>query len=195
MTILKTSGREALNHKKWFTETFSKEEIEELLRLGIECKADNKFFKFEILDLYGYIANQNLKKNEALYEKFVDRYIALVPSFLANQIDRNLIKNDKYYAAWFFNRHCFFEDYKKAKETPFFSKGCKFLWSPVLDKNTPEECSRYNNKVFDINEVFLEQAVIHWEKPRRGCRCALLILRESSFKDELKSGEFELWKG
>jgi len=165
-----------------------------LRNIGVECNADNKFYKYEILDIFGHLRNRKLKKCEVLHQRFVDRYISLVPQFLISHIDINAIKTDDYYAAWFFNRHCFFESYKQAKNKPAWSGIHKLLWSPIIDNGTPDECKLYNNKLFNIDDEFLEQAVLHWEKPSRGCRCALLVLRESSFKQKLESGQCEMWK-
>ncbi|WP_347473845.1 hypothetical protein [Acinetobacter thermotolerans] len=191
--MLDNSKKEAISHKNWFNKAFSKEEVEQLRQIGIECKADHNFFNFEILDIFGCITNRKLKKFETLYARFIDRYIALIPSFLRIYIDRDMLENDQYYAAWFFNRHSFFEVYKRALETPSWNGKHKVLWSPVLDIYTPKECYLYANKLFDMDDVFLEQAVAHWEKPRRGCRCALLTVRESSYKTRLSSGQYELW--
>ncbi len=193
MMIHEQSKIEVSNHKAWFQSTFDANEVGQLHNIGIECNADKKFYKYEILDIFGHLKNRKLKKCEALHQKFVERYISLVPPFLRNQIDVELIRVDDYYAAWFFNRHCFFEDYKRAKNKPAWTGAHKLLWSPVIDNLTPDECKLYSNKIFNIDDDFLEQAVLHWEKPKRGCRCALLALRESSFKKELELGRCEMW--
>lgn len=193
MMIHEQSKIEASNHKLWFQSAFNADEVERLHNIGIECNADKKFYKYEILDIFGHLKNRKLKKCEALHQKFVERYISLVPPFLRNQIDIEMIKVDDYYAAWFFNRHCFFEDYKQVKNRPTRGGAYKLLWSPVMDNLTPDECKLYSNKIFNIDDAFLEQAVLHWEKPTRGCRCALLVLREMSYKAKLNSGQYELW--
>ncbi|WP_152630370.1 hypothetical protein [Acinetobacter ursingii] len=136
-------------YKNWFNASFTNEEIIFLGSIGVECKADHNFFKFEILDIASNIKNYRLKKYPKLYERFVDRYIQLTPEFLHSQIDRELLKEDSYYAAWFFNRHCFLEVQKKAKETALTDKKYKFdrvyvLWSPCNDMMCAEKTGGFN---------------------------------------------------
>lgn len=185
---------EASNHRAWFQSTFNADEIERLHNIGVECNADKRFYKYEILDIFGHLKNRKLKKCEALHQKFIERYISLVPLFLRNQIDVELIRVDDYYAAWFFNRHCFFEEYKQAKSKSAWGGARKLLWSPIIDNHTPDECMPYSNKIFNIDDEFLGQAILHWEKPRRGCRCALLVLNEDNANKRVESGQYTIWK-
>lgn len=185
---------EASNHREWFQSTFNADEIEQLHNIGVECNADKRFYKYEILDIFGHLKNRKLKKCEALHQKFIERYISLVPPFLRNQIDVELIRVDDYYAAWFFNRHCFFKEFENANQrTLLGNKKILFLWSPIIDIHTPNECQKYANKVFSTNETLLEHAVIHWEKPRRGCRCALFALSEHNARKQIESGQSTMW--
>lgn len=195
MMIHEQSKIEASNHKAWFQSTFNADEIEQLHNIGVECNADKRFYKYEILDIFGHLKNRKLKKCEALHQKFIERYISLVPPFLRNQIDVELIRVDDYYAAWFFNRHCFFKEFENANQrTLLGNKKILFLWSPVVDIHAPNECKKYANKVFSTNETLLEHAVIHWEKPRRGCRCALLVLSEHYARKGIESGRYTMWE-
>lgn len=185
---------EASNHREWFQSTFNADEIEQLHNIGVECNADKRFYKYEILDIFEHLKNRKLKKCEALHQKFIERYISLVPPFLRNQIDVELIRVDDYYAAWFFNRHCFFKEFENANQrTLLGNKKILFLWSPIIDIHTPNECQKYANKVFSTNETLLEHAVIHWEKPRRGCRCALFALSEHNARKQIESGQSTMW--
>ncbi|WP_218952042.1 hypothetical protein [Acinetobacter sp. YH12021] len=184
---------EASNHREWFQSTFNADEIEQLHNIGVECNADKRFYKYEILDIFGHLKNRKLKKCEALHQKFIERYISLVPLFLRNQIDDELIRVDDYYAAWFFNRHCFFEEYRQAKSKSAWGGTRKLLWSPVIDNLTPDECMPYSNKIFNIDDEFLGQAILHWEKPRRGCRCALFVLSEHNARKQIESGQSTMW--
>lgn len=195
MMIHEQSKIEASNHKAWFQSTFNANEVEQLHNIGVECNADKRFYKYEILDIFGHLKNRKLKKCEALHQKFVERYISLVPPFLRNQVDVELIKADDYYAAWFFNRHCFFREFESENQKALLTnKKRLFLWSPIIDIHTPEECKKYKSKIFSSNGILLEHAVIHWEKPRRGCRCALFTLNESRAKKEIELGRCTIWK-
>lgn len=195
MTIHEQSKIEASNHREWFQSTFNADEIEQLHNIGVECNADKRFYKYEILDIFGHLKNRKLKKCEALHQKFIERYISLVPPFLRNQIDVELIRVDDYYAAWFFNRHCFFKEFENANQRALLgNKKILFLWSPIIGIHTPNECKKYANKVFSTNEALLEHAVIHWEKPRRGCRCALLVLSEHYARKGIESGRYTMWE-
>lgn len=171
---------ERKNYRDWFSSAFNKDEIEFLSSIGIECGADHKFFKFEILSIYDHLRNYKLKKNSALYDKVVDRYIDLVPKFLRSQIDKSLLKEDQYYAAWFFNRHCFFKKIEEVKNSYQNSIGYRqeyLLWAPIVDSNCPDECKVFNNRIYHVlDESFLERAIEHWANVRRGCRCALMAL-------------------
>lgn len=193
MMIHDQSKIEASNHKAWFQSTFNADEIEQLHNIGVDCNADKRFYKYEILDIFGHLTNRKLKKCEALHQKFIERYISLVPPFLRNQIDVELIRVDDYYAAWFFNRHCFFEEHRQAKSKSAWGGTRKLLWSPTIDNLTPDECMPYSNKIFNIDDEFLEQAILHWEKPRRGCRCALFVLSEQNARKHIESGQSTMW--
>jgi len=193
MMIHEQSKIEASNHREWFQSTFNADEIEQLHNIGVECNADKRFYKYEILDIFGHLKNRKLKKCEALHQKFIERYISLVPPFLRNQIDVELIRVDDYYAAWFFNRHCFFEEYRQAKSKLAWGGTRKLLWSPIIDNLTPDECMPYSNKIFNIDDEFLGQAILHWEKPRRGCRCALFALSEHNARKQIESGQSTMW--
>lgn len=194
MTIHEQSKIEASNHREWFQSTFNADEIEQLRNIGIVCQADHKFYKNEILDIFGHIENRKLKKLDKLYQKFLDRYISLIPTFLIALVDRDLIESDIYYAAWFFNRHSFFFEFERESQKSLTNKTKLFLWSPVVDIHTPNECKKYANKVFSTNETLLDHAVIHWEKPRRGCRCALLVLSEQHARKGIESGRYTMWE-
>ncbi|WP_156189125.1 hypothetical protein [Acinetobacter indicus] len=186
---------QANNHKEWFFTAFGSNEIEQLRNIGIECQADHQYFKNEILDIFGCIQNRKLKKLDHLYQKFIERYIELIPTFLVHQIDRVMLENDAYYAAWFFNRHCFFMELEREREKSLLTNKSKlFLWSPVIDIHSPKECEMYENKIFSSYEILLEHAVIHWEQPRRGCRCALLVLNEDNANKRIESGQYTIWK-
>lgn len=193
-----SAGRFA--YKNWFNSSFTGEEINLLSSIGVECKADHNFFKFEILDIAFDIKNYKLKKYPSLYEKFVDRYIQINPRFLHSQIDRELLKEDHYYAAWFFNRHCFLEDQKKAKETALNNSGSKFdrvyvLWSPCDDMHCPKECLLHKNMIYHVlDEEFIEHSVDHWMTIKRGCRCCLISLTESNVRDKISKGQYVLSK-
>lgn len=171
---------ERKNYRDWFSSAFNKDEIEFLSSIGIECGADHKFFKFEILSIYDHLRNYKLKRNSTLYDKVIDRYINLVPKFLQSQIDKNLLKEDQYYAAWFFNRHCFFEKISEAKKEALKATSYSreyLLWSPIIDINCQEECKVFENKIYHVlDENFIEAAVDHWANIKRGCRCALMAL-------------------
>lgn len=170
--------RESIAYTNWFNSTFNNAEKEVLSSIGIECEADHKFFKSEILDIAGNLTNYKLKREVELYEKFIDRYIQLIPKYLHSQIDREKLKKDKYYSAWFFNRHCFFELIKQAQENFRRQNGAReyLLWSPLIDNFTPDECKSFENKVFHcMDDKFLEAAVEHWLEVKQGCRCSLLM--------------------
>lgn len=179
-------------YKQWFNESFSLDELEVLRSIGVVCEADHRFFKLEILTIFGYLTNQKLKNYPHLYQKIIDRYIDINPPFIRAQIDRNLIENDKYYAAWFFNRVVFFENYKQGKER-LKNTRLKLLWEPLLDNHTPLNCYDFKNKIFDFGEVFLEQAIIHWEKPNKGCRCSLRVVRESVIENKIELKQYQIW--
>ncbi|HCK31797.1 hypothetical protein [Acinetobacter ursingii] len=178
-------------YKNWFNASFTNEEIIFLGSIGVECKADHNFFKFEILDIASNIKNYRLKKYPKLYERFVDRYIQLTPEFLHSQIDRELLKEDSYYAAWFFNRHCFLEVQKKAKETALTDKKYKFdrvyvLWSPCNDTHSPKECLLHKSVIYHVlDNEFIEHSVDHWMTIRKGCRCTLITLTEDEVKNQI----------
>lgn len=183
-----TNNLEILAYKNWFNSSFTNEERSLLSSIGVDCKAEHIYFKHEILDIYGDITNHELKKHPDLYERFIDRYIELMPKPLRSQIDRDLLKEDKYYAAWFFNRHCFFEKYQELQA------GQYLLWSPIIDVNTPDECKEYDAKLFNGDDKFLTIAESHWKIPQSGCRCSLMILRERQIKRGIDAGQFDFYK-
>ncbi|MDM1019704.1 hypothetical protein QSV37_05175 [Acinetobacter sp. VNK23] len=177
------NSKERQAYRDWFSSAFNKNEIEFLSSIGVECEADHKFFKFEILDIFDYLRNYKLKKNSALYDKVVDRLIVLLPKYIQHQVDRELLKDDQYYLAWFFNRHCFFERINEAKKEAEKSTDYSreyLLWSPIIDINCPEECKVFNNKTYHVlDKSFIEAAVDHWANIKRGCRCALMALTKA----------------
>lgn len=176
-------------YKEWFGLTFNETEIDWLKSIGIECRADNQFFKNETLDIYGFISNRKLKNNSDLYERFLDRYIELIPRFLRSSVDREALKSNKYYAAWYFNRYCFFETYEETKSKTAHG----LLWAPLIDLHTPAECQKYVDKAFWVDDAFLEEAVSHWEKNREGCRCSLISVREKQLMRDVESGKITIW--
>lgn len=115
----------------------------------------------------------------------------LVPKFLHTKIDRELLKNSKYYAAWFFNRHCFLAEQQKAKESAlgcdeFKSKREYVLWSAVNDSYCPQECLQYNNTIYHVlDDEFIEHSVNHWITIQQGCRCSLITLTENNVKKQI----------
>ncbi|MCH7393766.1 hypothetical protein MMP66_05660 [Acinetobacter dispersus] len=171
---------ERQDYKAWFSSTFEKEEIEFLSSIGVVCRADHKFFKYEILDISDHLRNYKLKSYHTLYDRIVDRLIFLLPKYIQHQVNRELLKEDEYYLAWFFNRHCFFEKIVEVKTLYQNSKAYRpeyLLWAPIIDINCPEECKIFKNKIYHVlDEKFLEIAVEHWADVRRGCRCALMAL-------------------
>ncbi|NKG34791.1 hypothetical protein [Acinetobacter junii] len=183
---------ERKNYREWFFSTFNNEEIEFLSSIGIECGADHKFFKFEILDIFDHLRNYKLKKNSALYERVVDRYIDLVPKFIRSQIDRSLLKEDQYYSAWFFNRHCFFEKINEAKKESLKATDYSreyLLWCPIIDINCPKECVMFKNNIYHVlDDKFIEIAVDHWANIKRGCRCALMALSKEQVNKRQSMG-------
>lgn len=165
-------------YKNWFDSTFNNIEKETLSKLKVECCSDHQFFKYQLLDIARHLENYKLKKEIDLYDKFIDRYIELIPKYLHSQINKERLKEDKYYLAWFFNRYCFFEVIKDAQDNFKNSNGAyeHVLWSPLIDKLTPNECREFENKVYHcMDEVFLNSAVDHWASVRDGCRCSLIL--------------------
>ncbi|MEN8368436.1 hypothetical protein [Acinetobacter bereziniae] len=173
-------------YKQWFDLNFNPSEKQALLDIGIECKADHKYFKYEILDIFSFLKNYNLRKLPNLYERFLERYIELNPVYIRSQIDRDLLRTDDYYAAWFFCRHCFFSIFDETKKR----QDRVLLWAPLIDTNTPSECIQYLNKVFNTDDIFLEQAILHWQSPNRGCRCTLLTMRRDQL---IKNPDLNFW--
>lgn len=180
MVLIMDNSKEKQEYKDWFYSTFNESEIDFLSSIGVTCGADHQYFKFEILNNSEHLDNYKLKKNKYLYEKFLDRFIELTPQYLRHLINRNLLKDDKYYVAWFFNRHCFFKKIDEVKSSYLNAvayRGEYVQWVPIIDINSPEECKIFNNKIYHIqDEKFLEIAVDHWANVRRGCRCALMAL-------------------
>lgn len=165
-------------HKEWFDQ-FSDEDVSLLASIGYECGAEHNFFKQEILNIADALQNRKLKKIPHIYQKFLDRYLDLVPDHIKCQADKNLIADDKYYRAWFFNRQMFIFDYLVARDN--FTKGRKLLshalWSPLLDIHAPESCYQFKDKIFHVaDEQFEILAAQHWSKPQRGCRCCLVSI-------------------
>ncbi|AYO54202.1 hypothetical protein [Acinetobacter wuhouensis] len=172
----------------WFNSSFTNDEVLLLSKIGIECGADQNFFKYEILDIFGFITNRKLKTHLDLYEKFITRYKQLIPSFLHSQIDETLLREDRYYAAWFFNRHCFLKEQEKAKNSALGIDGFKLrreyvIWCPIDDIYCPEECLFHKNIVYHVlDDEFIEYSINHWMKVKQGCRCALISFTESSVR-------------
>ncbi|MCU4319393.1 hypothetical protein KTH44_09660 [Acinetobacter bereziniae] len=173
-------------YKEWFNLNFDTSEKQALLDIGIECKADHKYFKYEILDIYDFLRNYKLRKLPNLYDKILDRFIKLNPVHVRSQIDRNRLSSDEYYSAWFVNRFCFFNALGEAKKR----LNVVLLWAPLIDTNTPSECHQYLNKIFNIDDSFLEQAILHWQSPNRGCRCSLLTIRRDQL---IKNPDLNFW--
>lgn len=165
-------------HKLWFSQ-FSAEDIGLLASIGIEYGAEHKFFKQEILNIADALRNRKLKKIPHLFHKFINRYLDLVPDHIKSQADRNLLIEDNYYRAWFFNRQMFIFHYLVAKDN--FAKGMRhfshLLWSPLLDIHAPESCRKFQDSVFHVNdEQFEKLAAQHWSKPQKRCRCCLMSI-------------------
>lgn len=174
------NSKEKQEYMDWFYSTFNDTEIEFLSSIGVTCGAEHQYFKFEILNNSEHLDNYKLKQTKKLYDRFLDRFIELNPKYLRYQIDRNLLKEDKYYAAWFFNRHCFFEKINEAKKESLKATDYSreyLLWSPITDINCPEECVVFKNNIYHVlDEKFIEIAIEHWANVHRGCRCALMAL-------------------
>lgn len=178
-------------YKKWFYTTFSEDEITLLESYGVEFDGDYRFsmvlgqdndesdddynidFKNEPLELVQHIDNYKFRKNlPELHEKFIDRYITFVPNFIRKQIDRDMLKNDKYYCAWFCKRYCFFQHAEEVKVSTTDRTWVK--WYPIIDNRTPKECHAFEGKKFDPHsEEFKTLAEEHWSTIRHGCRCGL----------------------
>lgn len=175
-------SREA--HKKWFSQ-FNTNDIDILTSIGLECGADHLFFKQEILNIFDGLRNRKLKKHPWLYHRFVNRYLDLIPEHIKAQVDRKLLIEDQYYCAWFFNRQMFIFNYLIAKDG-FENKTSKHIhlhWVPLIDIHSPDDCYKFQNKVFHVNDLNFEKfAVEHWSRPQRGCRCSLIALTESKVK-------------
>ena len=58
---LMSNSTSRIAYKNWFNSSFTGEEINLLSSIGVECKADHNFFKFEILDIASDIKNYKLK--------------------------------------------------------------------------------------------------------------------------------------
>jgi len=176
------------SHSSWF-EQFNQNEIELLSSIGVNCGANHKFFKQEILNIFDALRNRKLKKSLELYHRFVNRYLELVPEHIRIQADWRLLEEDQYYSAWFFNRQMFIFDYLVAKDNfNNRSNGLSYLlWAPLIDIHTPEDCYQFQNKVFHVSDLEFEKlAIEHWKQPRRGCRCALISLTEDKAKARMK---------
>lgn len=176
------------SHSSWF-EQFNQNEIELLSSIGVNCGANHKFFKQEILNIFDALRNRKLKKSPELYHRFVNRYLGLVPEHIRIQADWRLLEEDQYYSAWFFNRQMFIFDYLVAKDNfNNRSNGLSYLlWAPLIDIHTPEDCYQFQNKVFHVSDLEFEKlAIEHWKQPRRGCRCALISLTEDKAKARMK---------
>lgn len=179
-------------HKQWFHSAFVESEIVYLKDNGITCQADHKFFKNEIVLISTYISDYRFKLENGLYEKFVDRFIELIPKYLHYQIDRELMIDDIYYRAWFYNRKLFMDMIDRArieasKATPWSRD--YVLWSPIIDINSLDECIKMNNKLFHVmDENFLRKSVEHWAEVRRGCRCALIALNRAEVDKRQQMG-------
>lgn len=171
-------------HRKWFSQ-FSANDIDVLASIGLECGADHRFFKQEILNIFDALRNRKLKKHPCLYHRFVNRYLDLIPEHIRVQVDRKLLIEDQTYCAWFFNRQMFIFDYLIAKDG-FENKTSKHIhlfWAPLIDIHSPEDCYKFQNKLFHVSDLNFEKlASEHWGQPRRGCRCGLIALTESNAK-------------
>lgn len=178
-TILINESRQA--YKQWFN-TFTPDERTELQALGVVCRAELKFFKQEILDIYSHLNNRKLKQNKILYKKFIDRYIKLVPATIHPHINRAILEEDRHYQAWFFSRQMFVFNYLIAKHRIDSGEHTVFthlLWTPTIDALTPESCYGLKNKVFKMaEEDFKKCALGHWSRPQKGCRCGLISITE-----------------
>lgn len=172
-------------YKEWFSR-FSAEDISLLTSIGCECGAEHNFFKQEILNIFDALGNRKLKNIPHLYHQFVNRYLDLVPEHISVQADRNLLIDDDYYRAWFFNRQMFIFDYLVAKDN-FANSRKRFshmLWSPLLDIHAPESCYQFKDKIFHVtDEQFEKLAAQHWSKPQRGCRCCLMSITAEKAND------------
>lgn len=171
-------------HKKWFSQ-FSNNDVDILESIGLACSADHNFFKQEILNIFDALSNRKLKTHPYLYRRFVSRYLDLIPEHIRVQVDRKLITEDQTYCAWLFNRQMFIFDYLIAKDgfKNNTSKHIYLLWAPLIDIHSPEDCYKFQNKVFHVNDLNFEKlAVEHWSRPRRGCRCSLIALTEIKAK-------------
>ena len=176
-------------HKEWFAQ-FGAEDVSLLTSIGYECGAEHNFFKQEILNIFDALENRKLKNIPHLYHQFVNRYLDLVPKHIKAQVDRNLLINDNYYRAWFFNRQMFIFEFLVAKDN--FIKGKKrfshVLWIPLLDIHTPESCYQFKDKVFHVtDEQFEKLAAQHWSKPQKGCRCCLISMTAEKANSYIKS--------
>ncbi len=182
-----TINSDKIAYEKWFEKAFSVQEKDFLLSIGISCQPDRDFFKYEILDISDHITNHKLKKHIDLYGRFIDRFVELNPLYLRSLIDRDKLKTDDYYVAWFFNRHCFFENIR------ILNNDQLLLWAPIVDSYTPEDCRKYSNIVFQKNEI-IEIAINHWEKPQSGCRCCSIILSHKQFLKGIDDGKFDSYR-
>lgn len=167
------------SYKLWFN-SMSDEEREELSAIGIQCRADAQFFKQEILDIHSHLNNPKLKENRLLFNKFINRFLALIPKNIHSYIDREFLEADSDYRAWLISRQMFVFNYLIAKSNFDLSKGENYshiLWSPVIDSATPQQCYDFNNKIFKITDIeFQRSATEHWSKPQKGCKCSLISI-------------------
>lgn len=184
---MEIASDEVLNYLTWYNQLDIKFK-DYLSSIGAECRANHIFFKYEILDLAGWLDLYKLKLCPELFEICIDRYISLIPISLHTQIERKLLLESRMYRAWFFNRHCFLktlEDILLNNDNlaPYIK------WSPVIDNTSPEECKILNGKILDLrDESTLNLVDEHWDKIKIGCRCDVLhISRYKQLKLGLKA--------
>ena len=138
------------------------------------------------MNIFDFLKNYKLNKHPLLQEKIVDRFIQLIPKFLHQKVDRKLLVEDSYYAAWFTSRHCFLEAQRNARESALSHSNWKreyLLWAPVGDISTPKECLLHKRTIYHaLDAEFIEYSVDHWMTINRGCRCSLIGFTESDVK-------------
>lgn len=164
---------------QWFKDTFSPEELEVLRGKRADVDVTHTAFKNESLDLYGIY--DDVRKYPEIQQKVRDRYISHVPASV--KIDLEEFKSDKYYRAWFFNRHTFFEAYTEYKDLDFIEY---YFWTSIVDNLCPTACKKLHGAIFKKDDLRLPALMEqHWSQVASGCRCHLRGINGRSANNKL----------
>lgn len=116
------------------------------------------------------------KKDIHVYEHVIEKLKLIAPTEFG--CESELYARDTHYRAWFLLRDSFFKKLNEALSKESYHKTVYFVWNALSGMRSHQDCLYLHNKVFRVDESFVDIAEQHWLQVRSGCRCDLSLMSE-----------------